>query len=98
MFDCSKKSFSKYFDKDEAMEKINELFAQSKLNELLHKKEEKKTNGVVIALAIVGAIAAVAGIAFVVYKLMKPEYLEEFDDFDDLEDIDEDEEEEEQDD
>ena len=56
----------KCFKKNDAVEKLNELIASSRLNDLFHKKEEKKKNGVVIALAIIGAIAAVAGIAYLV--------------------------------
>ena len=58
----------------------------AKINELLHKKEleEKNKNGIIIALAIIGAVAAVAGIAFAVYRFFAPDYLEDFEeDFDD---------------
>lgn len=72
------------------MNKIEELIAEtkiaeSKLNELLHKKDsEQQKNTIILVLAIIGAIAAVAGIAFAVYKFMTPDYLEDFDeDFDD---------------
>ena len=75
------------FDKNAAMDKMTEMvtnaLAQTKINELLHKEEpkpEKKTNGLVIALAAVGAVAAVAGIAYCVYRFMCPDYLEDFDD------------------
>lgn len=73
-------------------EKINDIIAESKLNELINRKDEKKPNGIVIALAIIGSLAAVAGIAFLVYKLMKPDYLDDFDDddFDDFDDLDDD--------
>ncbi len=66
--------------------KLDELLATSKLNELLHKKEveEKNKNTVLWVLAIVGAIAAVAAIAYAVYRYFTPDYLEDMeDDFDD---------------
>ena len=67
------------------MNKIEELIAEAKLNELLHKKgDDKQKNIIVWVLAIIGAVAAVAGIAFAVYKFMTPDYLDDFDeDFDD---------------
>jgi len=68
-----------------SMNKLEDLISASKLNELLHKREEDKTKKTVVwILAIVGAIAAVAGIAFLVYKFLTPDYLEDFEeDFDD---------------
>ena len=62
------------------MSKVEEFIAETKLNDLLHKKEaESQKNKVIWELAILGAVAAVAGIAF-----FTPDYLEEFeDDFDD---------------
>ena len=61
--------------------KIEELMNAAKINELLRKKEleEKNKNGIVIALAIIGAIAAVAAIAYVVFRYLEPDYLEDFD-------------------
>ncbi len=52
------------------MSKVEELIAESKLSEILHKNEaEKQKNTVIWVLAIIGAVAA---------------YLEDFeDDFDD---------------
>ena len=41
--------------------------------DLKPKKEEKKCNPLVIALAIIGAIAAIAGIAYAVYYFLIPE-------------------------
>lgn len=81
----------KFFSKDSVSDKFNELLAQTKINDLLHRKE-KKNNGIVIALAIIGSIAAVAGIAFLVYKWVNPKYIAEFDDLedDDIDDFDED--------
>ncbi|WP_124066366.1 DUF4366 domain-containing protein [Clostridium sp. E02] len=70
----------------EAMSKLEDLMNSSRVNELLHKKEqdEKKKNCILWMLAIIGAVAAVAGIAYTVYRFFTPDYLEDFeDDFDD---------------
>ncbi len=67
------------------MNKIEELIAETKLNELLRRKEDEKQKNIVLwVLAIIGAVAAVAGIAYAVYRYFTPDYLEDFDDeFDD---------------
>ncbi|MCI8834743.1 MAG: hypothetical protein HFH24_05125 [Ruminococcus sp.] len=67
------------------MNKVEELIAETRLKELLHRDEaEKQKNTVIWVLAIIGAIAAVAAIAFAVYKFVTPDYLEDFEeDFDD---------------
>lgn len=67
------------------MSKVEELIAETKLNDLLHRNDsEKQRNTVVWVLAIIGAVAAVAAIAFAVYRFFTPDYLEDFeDDFDD---------------
>ncbi|WP_195421038.1 hypothetical protein [Faecalicatena contorta] len=67
------------------MSKVEELIAETKLNELLRKKaDDKQKNTVLWVLAIVGAVAAVAGIAYAVYRFFTPDYLEDFEeDFDD---------------
>lgn len=71
------------------MNKLEDMIAASKLNDLLHKKEDDKAKNTVLwILAIVGAVAAIAGIAYAVYKFFTPDYLEDFeedfeDDFDD---------------
>lgn len=71
------------------MNKLEDMIAASKLNELLHKREDDKAKNTVLwILAIVGAVAAIAGIAYAVYKFFTPDYLEDFeedfeDDFDD---------------
>lgn len=67
------------------MNKIEEMIAESKLSEILHKNEaEKQRNTVIWVLAFIGAVAAVAGIAYAVYRFFTPDYLEDFeDDFDD---------------
>ena len=59
------------------MSKVEELIAESKLNEILHKNEaEKQKNTVIWVLAIIGAVAAVAAIAYAVYRFFTPDYLE----------------------
>ena len=80
------------FDRDrfdamgkEAMSRVEEIMNSTRLNELLHRKEEedKKKNCILWVLAIIGAVAA-AGIAYAVYRFFTPDYLEDFeDDFDD---------------
>lgn len=69
----------------DARSKMEELIAETRLKELLHRSEaEKQKNTVIWVLAIIGAIAAVAAIAFAVYKFVTPDYLEDFEeDFDD---------------
>lgn len=72
-------------------DKIEGMLAASKLNDLIHRKnEEDQTKKVVLwVLAIVGAVAAVAAIAYAVYSFFTPDYLEDFEeDFD--EDFDDD--------
>lgn len=70
--------------------KVEEIIAASKLNDLIHKKneEDKRCKTVLWILAGVGAVAAIAAIAYAVYCFFTPDYLEEFedefeDDFDD---------------
>lgn len=68
------------------MNKMEEFFNASKINELLHKKEaeERQKKTIILIFAIIGAIVAVAGIAYGVYRFFTPDYLEDFeDDFDD---------------
>ena len=71
------------------MNKLEDIIAASKLNVLLHKKDDEKAKNTLLwVLAIVGAVAAIAGIAYAVYKFFTPDYLEDFeedfeDDFDD---------------
>ena len=69
------------------MNKMEEFLAATRLNELIHKKEEdeKNKNTLLWVLAIIGAVAAVAGIAYAVYRFLTPSYPEEFE-----EDLDED--------
>ena len=65
--------------------RIEDIIAETRLNEILHKIEaEKQKNTVIWALAIIGAVAAVAAIAYAVYRFVSPDYLDDFeDDFDD---------------
>ena len=70
----------------EAMGRLEDLMNSSRVNDLLHKREqeEKKKNCILWILAVIGAVAAVAGIAYTVYRFFTPDYLEDFeDDFDD---------------
>ena len=70
----------------DAMSRVEEIVNATKLNDLLHRKEEedKKKNCILWVLAIIGAVDAVAGIAYAVYRFFTPDYLEDFeDDFDD---------------
>ena len=71
-----------------SMNKVEELMALIKANDLLKKQEkmedEKKCNIVLWVFAVVGVIAAVAGIAYALYLYFTPDYLEDFEDeFDD---------------
>ena len=50
--------------------------------------EKKKTNLVLIALAIIGGIAAIALIAYGVYRFLTPDYFDDYDDDDDFDDDD----------
>ena len=72
--------------RDKIEDKLEELIAASRLNELLNKKEaeeeKKKSNCVIAVLAVIGAVAAVAAIAYAVYRYFTPDYLEDFDDDD----------------
>ena len=63
--------------------KLEELMNTAKINELLHKKEleEKNKNGIIIALAIIGAVAAVATIAYAVFRHLERDF--DADDFGD---------------
>lgn len=67
------------------MSKVEELIAESKLKELLDKREDENCKRTILwILAVIGVIAAVAGIAYAVYRFFTPDYLEDFEeDFDD---------------
>ena len=82
---CARMNKFDMMSKD-ALSKMEELMNASKLNELLHKKEEedKKKTCILWILAIIGIVAAVAAVAYAVYRYLTPDYLEDFDDdFDD---------------
>lgn len=69
-------------------EKLEDLIAMIKANDLLKKREEeneeKKSHTVLWIFAVIGAIAAIAGIAYAIYLYFTPDYLEDFeDDYDD---------------
>lgn len=67
------------------MNKIEDMITETKLYEMLKKKDDDKIKKTVLwVLAIVGIVAAVAGIAYAVYRFFTPDYLEDFEeDFDD---------------
>ena len=66
------------------MNRIEELLATTKLNDMMHKKDDDQKTTVLWILAIIGAVAAVAAIAYAVYCFFTPDYLEDFEeDFDD---------------
>ena len=51
--------------------RIEDIIAETRLNEILHKNEaEKQKNTVIWTLAIIGAVAAVAAIAYAVYRII----------------------------
>ena len=61
--------------------RIEDIIAETRLNEILHKNEaEKQKNTVIWTLAIIGAVAAVAAIAYAVYRFVSPDYLDDFED------------------
>lgn len=73
------------------MDKMEELLAKVKLNELVGKKQEekKKPSKTLIIFAIIGIVVAVAAAAYGIYRFFRPDYLDDFeDDFED--DFDED--------
>ena len=63
------------------MNKIEDMISATKLNEILHKRDEDKIKKTVLwILAIVGAIVAIGAIAYAVYRFVTPNYLEDFED------------------
>ena len=68
------------------LKKLDELInSNERLAELLGRKtviEEKKTNPIVVVLAVIGSVAAVAGIAYLVYRFLIPDTYDDYDDFD----------------
>lgn len=86
LFKLDKNSRSVFAERKGIMNKLDGILEAIKVNELLSKKEEKKSpcKTILWIFAVIGAIAAVAGIAYAVYRYMTPDYLEDFDDdFDD---------------
>lgn len=68
----------------EAMSRLEDLMNSSRMNDMLHRKEQEKKNCILWILAVIGAVAAMAAIAYTVYRFFTPDYLEDFeDDFDD---------------
>ena len=67
------------------MNKIEEMITETKLYEMLRKRDEDRVKKTILwILAIVGAVVAIAGIAYAVYRFLTPDYLEDFEeDFDD---------------
>ena len=67
------------------MSRVEELIAETKLKDLLNKKEEEKQKNTIIwILAIIGLVVAIGAIAYGIYKFFTPDYLEDFEDeFDD---------------
>lgn len=63
------------------MQKVDELLAASKIEDLLKKEEEnEKSCKLCWILASIFAVLAVAGIAYALYKYFTPKYYDEFDD------------------
>lgn len=67
------------------MSKLGDMITETKLYEMIHKRDTEKMKKTIIwILAIIGIIAAIAGIAYAVYRYMTPDYLEDFEeDFED---------------
>ena len=67
------------------MNKIEEMITETKLYEMLRKRDEDRVKKTILwILAIVGAVVVIAGIAYAVYRFLTPDYLEDFEeDFDD---------------
>lgn len=65
--------------------KLEDMIAESKLKEILHKNEaEKQKNAVVWDTCNYWCDCGIAAIAYAVFRFVTPDYLEDFeDDFDD---------------
>ena len=60
------------------MNKVEELFKSTKLDEVLKKRDKEKTRKtILIILAIVGGVVVVAGIAYAVYRYFTAKEMEE---------------------
>lgn len=68
-----------------SIDRIEEIIAATRLNELINmKKEDEKISKTILwGLAIIGAIAAVAAIAYAVYRFVTPDFEDDFEDFED---------------
>lgn len=61
------------------MSKIEDMIAETKLYEILKKRDQDKVKKTVLCiLAVIGVVAAVAGIAYAVYRFLSPNCLEDF--------------------
>jgi hypothetical protein len=61
-----------------------DLLAMKKMDDILNRKDDHKTNPLLWILAVIGVIACVAAVAYGVYRFMTPDYFEDYDDdFDD---------------
>lgn len=59
------------------MNKVEELFKGTKLDEVLRKRDKEKTRKtILIILAIVGGIVVIAGIAYAVYRYFSAKEME----------------------
>lgn len=60
------------------MNKVEELFKSTKLDEVLKKRDKEKTRKIIlIILAVIGGIVVVAGIAYAVYRYLAAKEMEE---------------------
>ena len=60
------------------MNKVEELFRSTKLDEVLKKRDKAKTRKtILIILAIIGGIVVIAGIAYAVYRYLAAKEMEE---------------------
>ena len=61
------------------MSRLEDMITETKLYEMLRKRDEDKLKkGVLWGLAIIGAVAAIAGIGYAIYRFFTPDYLEDF--------------------
>ena len=60
------------------MNKVEELFKGTKLDEVLKKRDAEKTRKtILVILAIVGGVVVIAGIAYAVYRYFSAKEMEE---------------------
>ena len=61
------------------MNKIEEMITETKLYEMLKKRDQDKAKKTILCiLAVVGGVVAIAWIAYVVYRFLSPDYLDDF--------------------